>query len=58
MKRVEVIGSRRIGDGAAALLHKPSDQTVVLVKQFRLPSYTAGHGFETPLGPFRASGKS
>lgn len=33
------------GDGVAALLYKRSKQTVVLVKQFRYPSYAAGQGW-------------
>ena len=33
------------GDGVAALLYKPADQVLVLVRQFRLPSYMAGEGW-------------
>jgi len=33
------------GDSVAAVLYKPSTESVILVNQFRYPSHTKGHGW-------------
>lgn len=40
------------GDGAAVILYNPKDQTVVLIEQFRYPTYQHGTGWllELPAG--------